>query len=150
MTRYVNIENFPKLFDEEYKKTKELISQGETHLDNLAEGFLEADRVLRKMPTADVVPKSEVDWNSIPVDVSEALKQRAVEKAKTDVAREIFEELVREVYSKIPDKILPVTFGEMSRHLDYNDGLNFGSRNAYFDTLKIIAELKKKYTEEQT
>jgi hypothetical protein len=41
-------------------------------------------------PIADVVPKSEVDWNSIPVDVSEALKQRAVEKAKSDVAREIF------------------------------------------------------------
>ena len=82
-----------------------------------------ATGAIKFIPTTDVVPKSEV-------------------------AREIFEELVREVYSKIPDKILPVTFGEMSRHLDYNDGLNFGSRNAYFDTLKIIAELKKKYKED--
>lgn len=55
MAIYKDIENFPKLFDEEYKKTRELIGQGESHLDNLAEGFLEADRVLRKLPIADVV-----------------------------------------------------------------------------------------------
>ena len=48
---------------------------------------------IKAINTADVVPKSEVDWNSIPVDVSEALKQRAVEKAKSDVAREIFAEI---------------------------------------------------------
>ena len=44
-------------------------------------------------PTADVVPKSEVDWNSIPVDVSEALKQRAVEKAKAEAITEFAERL---------------------------------------------------------
>ena len=40
-------------FDEEYKKTRNLIESGETHLDNLAEGFTEADRVLRKMLNVD-------------------------------------------------------------------------------------------------
>lgn len=43
-------------FDEEFKGTMQLIKNGETHLDNLAKGFTEADRVLRKMPTVDAVP----------------------------------------------------------------------------------------------
>ena len=42
-------------FDEEFRATRKLIESGETHLDNLAEGFTEADRVLRKMLTEDVV-----------------------------------------------------------------------------------------------
>ena len=42
-------------FDEEYKKTRKLIESGETHLDNLAEGFTEADMVLRKMLNVDAV-----------------------------------------------------------------------------------------------
>ena len=55
MSRYIDTKLVPALFDEEYKKTRELIYQGETHLDNLAEGFSEAARVIRTMPTADVV-----------------------------------------------------------------------------------------------
>ena len=55
MAEYKNVENIRNLFDEEFKKTRQLIQQGETHLDNLAEGFLEADRVLLRIPTADVV-----------------------------------------------------------------------------------------------
>ena len=42
-------------FEEEYKKTRKLIESGETHLDNLAEGFTEADMVLRKMLNVDAV-----------------------------------------------------------------------------------------------
>jgi hypothetical protein len=60
MPRYKDVEGYRKLFDEEYKKTRQLISEGETHLDNLAEGFSEASRVIDRMPTADVAPKSEV------------------------------------------------------------------------------------------
>ena len=82
---------------------------GVTNVDEVGIAFEKA--------TADVVPKSEVDWNSIPVDVSEALKQRAVEKAKTEVAREIFAEIERMCID---------TFG------------NFNHR--------VFAELKKKYT----
>ncbi len=44
-----------KLFDEEYKKTAALIRDGEEHLDNLAEGFYEADRVIFRLPTVDAV-----------------------------------------------------------------------------------------------
>lgn len=52
--KLISIEEYRKLFNEEFRKTQRLIEQGETHLDNLAEGFTEADRVLRSMPTIDV------------------------------------------------------------------------------------------------
>ena len=49
-------------FDEEYKKTRKLIESGETHLDNLAEGFTEADMVLRKMLNVDAVEVVHGRW----------------------------------------------------------------------------------------
>ena len=55
MARFINIDGYRKLFDEEYKETKKLIEQGETHLDNLAEGFHEASQVIDRIPTDDVV-----------------------------------------------------------------------------------------------
>lgn len=54
MGRYIDAEILPKLFSEEYKKTVKLIKAGETHLNNLAEGFTEADEVVRSVPPADV------------------------------------------------------------------------------------------------
>lgn len=38
-----------RMFNEKYLSTKRLIRNGETHLDNLAEGFSEADRVIWKL-----------------------------------------------------------------------------------------------------
>lgn len=55
MAEYKNLENIRNLFDEEFKRIENLISKGETHLDNLAEGFAGADRVISRLPTADVV-----------------------------------------------------------------------------------------------
>ena len=60
MARYIDVEGYRKLFDEEYKKTRKLIYEGETHLDNFAEGFTEASRVIDRIPTADVVSRAEV------------------------------------------------------------------------------------------
>lgn len=51
--RLIDADNVRGLFDEEFKETRKLILAGETHLDNLAEGFVEADRVIREMPTVD-------------------------------------------------------------------------------------------------
>ena len=62
MSRYIDTKLIPALFDEEFKKTRKLIIEGETHLDNLAEGFLEADRVIQGMPTADVVEVRHGYW----------------------------------------------------------------------------------------
>ena len=45
-----------RLFGEEYKETKELIHNGETQLDSLAEGFTEAHHIIKYvLPTVDAV-----------------------------------------------------------------------------------------------
>lgn len=67
MVRYVNIDGIEKLFDKEFKRTRSLIKSGETHLDNLAEGFYEATNVLNRLPTEDVLPigrKKQVIYSS--------------------------------------------------------------------------------------
>lgn len=51
--RLIDADNVKDLFDAEFKETRKLILAGETHLDNLAEGFTEAARVIREMPTVD-------------------------------------------------------------------------------------------------
>ena len=51
--RLIDADNVRDLFDAEFNETRKLILAGETHLDNLAEGFTEADRVIRQMPTVD-------------------------------------------------------------------------------------------------
>lgn len=53
--RLIDANACPALFDEKYKETMQLINQGETHIDNLAEGFTEAHRVIQEMPTVDAV-----------------------------------------------------------------------------------------------
>lgn len=49
--RLIDADTVSKLFDAEFKETIKLICEGETHLDNLAEGFCEAYRVIQNMPT---------------------------------------------------------------------------------------------------
>ena len=53
----IDADNALKAFSVEYKKTKELIDSGETHLDNLAEGFTEAAHIIKYIATTvDAVP----------------------------------------------------------------------------------------------
>ena len=55
--RLIDADEALRLFGEEYEKTKELIHNGETQLDNLAEGFTEADHIIKYvLPTVDAVP----------------------------------------------------------------------------------------------
>lgn len=54
--KVVDYEAVRAAFDEKFKETRQLIESGETHLDNLAEGFHEADEVIWSMPTIDAVP----------------------------------------------------------------------------------------------
>ena len=63
--RLIDADNVRDLFDAEFKETRKLILAGETHLDNLAEGFTEADRVIREIPTVDaevVVKCKDCTW----------------------------------------------------------------------------------------
>lgn len=54
--RLIDADEALRLFGEEYEETKELIHNGETQLDNLAEGFTEADYIIKYvLPTVDAV-----------------------------------------------------------------------------------------------
>ena len=63
---------------------------------------------------------------------------------KSEVAM-IFEELYKSVISKIPLHICPIFKDDM----DFEDGFRNGKTDALLEVLMIIAELKKKYTEDQ-
>lgn len=55
--RLIDADNALKAFVAEYRKTKELIDSGESHLDNLAEGFTEAAHIVKYIATTvDAVP----------------------------------------------------------------------------------------------
>ena len=82
--------------------------------------------LLRTFPTADVVPKSESEFDSIPVEVAQVLRDKAVEKAKVEVAREIFAEIEKNECHDIS-----------------------GKTTMYMLFTEELAELKKKYTEER-
>lgn len=55
--RLIDAHELRKLFKEEFKRTKKMIVDGQTHLDTLAEGYAEADHLLRfRALTVDAVP----------------------------------------------------------------------------------------------
>lgn len=55
--RLIDADEALRLFGKEYKETKELIHNGETQLDSLAEGFTEACHIIKYvLPTVDAVP----------------------------------------------------------------------------------------------
>mgnify|MGYP003300668794 CR=1 FL=1 len=101
--------------------------------------------IVRKIPTADVVPKSEVDFlrasqnlheaefNEIKAELElrnseiETLKAR-LEVSKSEVAMEIFEEIEKVAFTYYIDKETDKAYRAVE--------------------LAFIAELKKKYTEE--
>ena len=80
--------------------------------------------------------------NSCVTCITDALMKMGYRKA-SDVAREIIEDLTRMVFSKIPNKLLLISGGR-----DFTDGIIDGKREAYFDMLNYLAELKKKYESE--
>lgn len=54
--RLIDADEALRLFGEECEQTKELIDNGETQLDNLAEGFTEADHIIKYvLTTVDAV-----------------------------------------------------------------------------------------------
>lgn len=70
-------------------------------------------------PTADVAPKSEV-------------------------AVEVIDEAIRAVYLKTDMKIYNTIEGK-----PLGDGVAFGKQQAMYEVISLLAELKKKYTEEK-
>ena len=60
--KLIDYDEARKLFDEQFKRVRQLIDAGETHLDNLAEGFHQADGVIWKLPTVDAVEVVHGRW----------------------------------------------------------------------------------------
>lgn len=91
-------------------------------------------------PPIDIERLSAIIWklkqeNLLPV-------HSMIENARLEVAREIFEELCGLVMSKTPVIVSPI----FKDDLDFDCGFINGKRDAFIEVLMIIAELKKKYT----
>lgn len=66
-------------------------------------------------------------------------------RKSTDVAREIFEEIVKFIFSEIPDELMPIYKAEK----DFRDGVISGKREAFFKVLAHLDNhLRKKYESE--
>ena len=111
-------------------------------------------QIIEEHPTADVVPKSEVDnWYQLYHSIKEELKQEKIyhreteklcdryciesQQAKKQVAREIFEEI-----DEMLDDIMVVA--------NPNDCFITTFRKTMEKVTAGVAELKKKYTGEET
>lgn len=130
MARYIDADIAEMIIAE---KAKEPDYQHEG--DDWRLGLCMAETAIEETPTADVVPKSEVDseikvWQELYADTvskwEKAYEELEIklENAKAEVAREIFEELLKEA----------------SLRFD-------GFRNTIIFPLDYYNELKKKYTE---
>jgi hypothetical protein len=75
---------------------------------------------------SETLQKSESEFDNLPVEVAQVLQDKAVEKAKVDVAREIFEEIEKYLVT----------------------GTTIYGQRIYAIGVGTFAELKKKYTEE--
>lgn len=53
--RLIDANDVPELLEKQFARKWRLILDGETHLDNLAEGFFSAKSVIWAMPTVDAV-----------------------------------------------------------------------------------------------
>lgn len=142
MARYKDVEGYRKLFDEEYKKTRKLISEGETHLDNLAEGFSEASRVLDRIPTADVVPRADfADQKAIADMCAEVIarQDKEIEGLEQDVTRlEQEKDALIKNYSECMRDYARKIFADFTKHKVCTNEEDY----------RVLAELKKKYTGE--
>ena len=115
---------------------------------------LDIKKAILDVASDTVVPKSEVEALQAEIDRLRKHNTEYARKhyedgyntAKSEVAREIFEEIYRSVASKIPMQISPIFKDDM----DFDAGFINGKRDALLDVLVIIAELKKKYTEGQS
>lgn len=61
--RLIDADNALELFRAEYQNTKNLIKQGEKHLDSLAEGYTEAAHIIKHISqTVDAAPVVHGRW----------------------------------------------------------------------------------------
>ncbi len=132
MARYTDIDDkkFPKRYE------------GYT---DFARGWNCCLGTILKQPTADVVPKSEVEML---ITLNSQLEAKVFEErnAKAEVVREIFEEIEKEIdlALSVITKILNAKGGRAN-----GKTVLLSKYDVFIELKKYIAELKKKYTEEK-
>lgn len=151
MARYIDCSHIEKDFEEHfnyYRKESEIKGANGTLIDDtmrtaamIAKYCLDQ---IKEAPTADVVPKSKVDrLNAVMKDMDEQraytinMLGESLEKAKADVAREIFEEIER-----LPKVVLNPKVNQFG-------AVTKSSMKGAIVSLSDISDLKKKYIGEQ-
>ena len=141
MPRYIDA-------DALYRETEKRIDQANKRRTVVYDGkFL---RLIKETPTADVAPRAEVERLQSQVNRLKkydeqrdiALHARLISETRHKVALEIFgeiDEIINEIYNKHIFGVNDLDDIEKDAVIKYSD-----------DITDKIAELKKKYTEEQT
>lgn len=130
MDEYIKREDAMKALDE-YRLSHTMSMHGDMELlMEFRDGVVGAMNALAFVPTANVVPKSEVE--QLQKVLAEYEETSGLKQAKADVAMEIFEEI------------------EMLLGLNSFEGDIFTGKYFNVDLENDIAELKKKYTEDKT
>lgn len=126
------------------------------------ESYPEVDGCKCFRPTADVVPRSEVDqWYHEYHVIKDELKQEKMyhketekladkycaelQTAKTEVVREIFDEIEQEILSAIDNNLKRMAEQDSANEIWR---MCVSKKNTLCGIYDFIAELKKKYTEE--
>lgn len=86
--------------------------------------------IIKKQPTADVVPRAELEHILAEVREAKKLYVKDIARAKAEVAREIFEEIENKFFGQIDE--------------DSGEGILCIYAQDYYE------DIKKKYTEETT
>ena len=108
--------------------------------------YIDADKFIERLNASPTFPNMGTDGYFLLGVVEDLLKmQPAADVApKSEVANEVLDEAIRTVYSKIDMKIYNTIDGKpLSDHVAY------GKQMAMYDVITLLAELKKKYTEEK-
>ena len=111
---------------------------------SLATDWIDIEDVKRAIaltPTADVVPKSEVDKTIAEWAWLHAGVLNKLDNAKAEAAREIFAEIEKTIRAALI--LVGFSYKHQTKEMECR-------KECYEDLLGYIAELKKKYTEVQT
>ena len=143
MARYIDADNFRQTLIKCFGCIPCLTDYSEASINDIP-----IDDALGLAPTADVVPKSEVEKLYKEIDrlsqvvlYHDSFKADEIKDARQEVAREIFEEI--EEYAELQIESLNIAEKVDSRVADFFGGAN----QAFVLLLDRLAELKKKYTE---
>ena len=146
MDRYFEIKRLQEEI-ESLKDTNEhlavMLEEEKQGADELAEEH--SDLIVEKDQLFDIAEKQKLEIESL--KIANEKMYSAIEATKAEVAREIFEELYKSVYLMLPMQCTPIF--KMDLDLGFEAGVIDGRRNALFEVLVLIAELKKKYTGEK-